>query len=343
MCSAGPSGASPAAAVDSLGIGAAVASLSADELGAMVKSVTRPSTEMQKILAEAWHGDLQVLLTACTALATSALMPNDAAERWGDAVANHHCSVRDGNCFAQLAREEPEKLDALLNRLIEAKQRAADASAIDAAVPTRKLQKLAHRAGSSSTSAVQERAAAAAAVTEAAQEHETPLEAAAAVRQALSQLGCCHAAETCFMAGFAGRSTRFKYRVSKHGKNRSARADARRTLQHVPACADLPALSCCIRGCPRRTSVQDFENWRSRYLAAANPSERASVVKSWGWDPARGRLSGHCDVITYNNQLFGICVRSGVRSAPEAKRPQLRTLRRAGRAPAATGPRSSAQ
>ena len=122
-------------------------------------------------------------------------------------------------------------------------------------------------------------AAAASSTSEAAQQHETPLEPAAAIRQALNALGCCNDAETCFLDGFAGGSGRLKYYVSERkGSSRSATADARGRLSHVVACSDLPTqrLRRATRACARS----------STYSTLSGSAEL--------WKVARASLSGVC-------------------------------------------------
>ena len=88
---------------DDLGLGATLASFSREQLGQLVGVLTGPTDERSKILLEALADG--TIVPALQAAAAQAAMPADAEERWGPAVAEHRCAVRDGNCFAQLARD----------------------------------------------------------------------------------------------------------------------------------------------------------------------------------------------------------------------------------------------
>ena len=153
-CGSGAAGSSEAApAVDSLGIAARLMALSPDELNSLEQAITQPASETQRLLAEMWRDPL-ALEAAWEAINAARQMPADAAERWGTGVAAHHCTKRDGNCFALLAREQPQTLDKLRERLCAAQQASTISSAVDAVVPARKLLRLRHEPGASSASAV---------------------------------------------------------------------------------------------------------------------------------------------------------------------------------------------
>ena len=81
-------------------------------------------------------------------------MPEDAAQRWGDAVATHSCGAAT-SCLLGIAQRDPAKLDDLHQRLA----RARDAAAAEAGLRdcglgrTKKPSKWAHREGFSMSSA----------------------------------------------------------------------------------------------------------------------------------------------------------------------------------------------
>ena len=185
------------------------------------------------------HGDLVTLLqddAAClgvvAAIKELTTMPDGAAVRWGERVASHKCA-HPMSCLVGLARNEPDSLDKLHQRLIDAKEYSEGVARREACVPSRKKGKLAHVEGDgraqSAFQAQQEReeqapAAAAAAVAadgvDAAQctacEQETPEVAAQSVRNALAQQGCCVRAQTAFchacMGVRASRLLRLRHR-----------------------------------------------------------------------------------------------------------------------------------
>ena len=215
---------------DDLGLGATLASFSREQLGQLVGVVTEPTDERSKILLEALADG--TIVPALQAAAAQAAMPADAEERWGLAVAEHRCAVRDGNCFAQLARDEPAKLDELRRRLQVAKESAAQRMRLDASVPVAKQQKLAHDCNSSVQSSVQASAAAAAqADAEEQATRESEAEAAKAVRDELHHLGCCHKAEGAMLVSFVGGSANFKYYDRKRGGTRAEGLEAQRPLK----------------------------------------------------------------------------------------------------------------
>ena len=135
-------GSSATSTEDVLGLGDALAGFSRAQLGQFVGALTEPTDEQSKILLEAIAD--RTMADALQVAAAQAAMPVDAKERWGHAVAVHRCAGRDGNCFAQLARNNPSRLDVLHGRLRLAKESAARCKHLDVSVPVTKQQKLAH-------------------------------------------------------------------------------------------------------------------------------------------------------------------------------------------------------
>ena len=288
---------------DGLDLGAALAGFSREQLLQFFGAVTEPTDERSKILLEAVSDGTMV--DALQAAAAQAAMPAGAEERWGNAVAGHRCAKRDGNCLAQLARDEPAKLDALRSRLQLAKESAARCKRLDASVPVTKQQKLAHDNNSSVQSSLQASAAAAAqadAEEQAAAESEA--EAAAAVRKELHHLGCCNKAERAMLEGFLGGSINFKYYDRRKGGTRAEGLEAVRALEDLPS-AEAIFLEPCPCGRHKDITCATLKEARRVYVQASGASAKMSAVKEFVWDNGSGQLGPcNCDVLL--KKLYGL-------------------------------------
>ena len=128
---------------DRIGIASALSSLSTEQLQQLGHAVTTPVTGTAQALEELWARPL-LLEQGMAAIKETSAMPEDAEERWGAEVAAHHCSLRDGNCMAQVARQQPALLDELRARLEDAQRRVEARKRLDAAVSERTQLKLEH-------------------------------------------------------------------------------------------------------------------------------------------------------------------------------------------------------
>ena len=244
-------------------------------------------------------------------------MPEGSADRWGAKAAAHSCTKQC--CLPALAHFEPELLDELRGRLQAAQDHARAVQRGEILVPPKnKKSRLAHRpeatagGGESALQAAVAAAAAAAADDREAEQQESELEAAEAVRLRLHERGCCVVGAAAMCHGFGGTSTNFLYWAStgkgvgshkEAGQTRMPGMSERRDGSSLPPASDSLSEFCCEADCSDGMTEETVIRCREGFFAQRSHRARLQYLADFLWDAQMGRLRTVCDRRIF--QIFG--------------------------------------
>ena len=200
---------------------------------------------------------------------------------------------------ASFAKEDPELLDALRARLVQAGKTAAATKERDAVMPERKAVKVRRRLknmGKVSSSPAMETALTAMAALPTDLPPAIPAEAATEVWQALQSRKVCVKGCRAFCKGFVGASNNFAYHqpARSGGPSRAAGVDSKRRGDDLMSPEEVVHSRCCAADCTPTLSTEGVQAIRDKWFSLP-PAKRFHYLVELVWDDAVGKPKPACD------------------------------------------------